>query len=93
MDDGMMAITVSIDTKKNEMISKPEIYAKGLIDQGNQKRHDELVDLLDEKIKEKLQTRTLFAELKLLIKEVAGLYIYSKTKRHPIIIPVIMSKN
>ena len=93
MDDGMIAITVSIDTKKNEMISKPEIYAKGIIDQGNQKRHDELVSILDAAIKEKLQTRTLFAELKLLIKEVVGLYVYSKTKRHPIVIPVIMSKN
>ena len=43
MDDGMLVVTVSIDTKKNEIISAPEIY--------------------------------------------------SKTKRHPIIIPVIMSKN
>ncbi len=93
MDDGMMAITVSIDTKKNELISKPEIYAKGVIDQGNQKRHDELVGIIEAAINEKLMTKTIFSELKLLIKEVAGMYIYSKTKRHPIIIPVIMSKN
>ena len=93
MDDGMVAVTVSIDTKKNTLISKPEIYAKGLIDQGNEKRHAELVGILETAISEKLQSKTLFADLKLLIKEVAGLYIYSKTKRHPIIIPVIMSKN
>ena len=93
MDDGMLAITVSIDTKKNEIISAPEVYSKGLIDQGNQKRHDELVALVDSAVREKLLTKTSFAELKLLIKETAGLYVYSKTKRHPIIIPVIMSKN
>ena len=93
MDDGMIAITVSIDTKKNVMIGKPEIYAKGVIDQGNQKRHDELVELIDSAIKEKLATKTIFAELKLLIKDIAGLYVYRHTKRHPIIIPVIMSKN
>ena len=93
MDDGMLAITVSIDTKKNEIISAPEIYSKGLIDQGNQKRHDELVSILDSAIREKLLTKTNFAELKLVIKETAGLYVYSKTKRHPIIIPVIMSRN
>ena len=93
MDDGMLVVTVSIDTKKNEIISAPEIYSKGLIDQGNQKRHDELVALIENAVKEKLLTKTSFAELKLLIKETAGLYIYSKTKRHPIIIPVIMSKN
>ena len=93
MDDGMLAITVSIDTKKNEIISAPEIYSKGLIDQGNQKRHDELVALVDAAVREKLLTKTSFAELKLIIKETAGMYVYSKTKRHPIIIPVIMSKN
>ena len=93
MDDGMLAITVSIDTKKNEIISAPEVYSKGLIDQGNQKRHDELVALVDAAVREKLLTKTSFAELKLIIKETAGMYVYSKTKRHPIIIPVIMSKN
>ena len=93
MDDGMLAVTISVDSKKNMMIGKPEIYAKGVIDQGNQKRHDELVNLLKGAIEEKLQTKTNFAELKLLIKDVAGLYIYRNTKRHPIVIPVIMSKN
>ena len=93
MDDGMIAITVSIDTKKNVLISKPEIYAKGVIDQGNPKRHEELVNLIDSAIREKLATKTIFAELKLLIKDIAGLYVYRNTKRHPIIIPVIMSKN
>ncbi len=92
IDDGMVAITVSIDTKKNEMISKPELYAKGLIDQGNQFAHDELVGILEKAILEKLETKTNFAELKLLIKEIAGLYIYRRTKSKPIIIPVIMSK-
>lgn len=93
MDDGMLAVTISIDSKKNVMLAKPEIYAKGVIDQGNQKRHDELINLLTDAINEKLLTKTNFAELKLLIKDVAGLYIYRNTKRHPIVIPVIMSKN
>ena len=92
IDDGMVAITVSIDTKKNEMISKPELYAKGLIDQGNKYAHDELVNIVEKAILEKLETKTNFAELKLLIKEIAGLYIYRRTKSKPIIIPVIMSK-
>ena len=92
IDDGMVAITVSIDTKTNTMISKPELYAKGLIDQGNKRAHDELVDIIEKAIAEKLETKTNFAELKLLIKEVAGLYIYRRTKSKPIIIPVIMSK-
>lgn len=93
IDDGMMAITVSIDAKKNVMITKPDLYVRGFIDQGNEKAREELLKLLNDGINEKLQSKTNFAELKLLIKDIAGLYIYRRTKRHPIIIPVIMSKN
>ena len=92
IDDGMMAITVSIDTKKNVMISRPELYAKGIIDEGNKAAKEELTNMLEAAIEEKLQMKPSFAELKLLIKEIAGLYIYRRTKSHPIIIPVIMSK-
>ena len=93
MDDGMVAITVAIDSKKNVMIGDAKLYAKGVIDKGNEKRAKELTGLINDAINEKLLTRTNFAELKLLIKDVAGFYIYQKTHRHPIIIPVIMAKN
>ncbi len=93
IDDGMLAVTVSIDSKKNVIIRKPELHARGLINQGNKKMQDELANLLEASINEKLQKKTSFADLKLLIKETAGLYLYRLTKRHPIIIPVIMSKN
>ena len=93
MDDGMVAITVAIDSKKNVMIGEAKLYVKGVIDKGNEKRRKELTGLINDAISEKLLTRTNFAELKLLIKDVAGFYIYRKTHRHPIIIPVIMAKN
>ena len=93
IDDGMMAITVSIDTKKNEMISHPELYSMGIIDQGNKAAYNELVKLVEDMVKEKLMNKPTFADLKLSIKELAGLYIYRRTKSKPIIIPVIMSKN
>lgn len=93
MDDGMIAVTIIIDSKKNEIIGDTKIYTKGIIDQGNEKRTQELVDLINAAIKEKLQTKTVFSEIKLIIKDVASAFVYSKTKRHPIIIPVIMNKN
>ena len=93
MDDGMLAITISLDSKKNIMLAKPDLFAKGLINQDNLKHREELTELIEQGVKEKLQTKTSFAELKLLIKDIAGFYLYKKTKRHPIIIPVIMNKN
>ena len=93
MDDGMFAITVSIDSKRNILLTRPSFYVRGFIDQGNKQASEELKTLLEDKIKEKLYSKPSFAELKLLIKEVAGLYVYRRTKRAPIIIPVILSKN
>lgn len=93
MDDGMLAITLSIDSKRNVLLTRPSIYVHGFIDQGNKQASEELKTLLEDKIKEKLYSKPSFAELKLLIKEVAGLYVYRRTKRAPIIIPVILSKN
>ena len=93
IDDGMMAITISIDSKKNVLLSDPKLHVLGYIDQGNVTARAELVGLIKSAVSEKLQTKPSFADLKLLIKDIAGLYIYRKTKLHPIIIPVIMSKN
>ena len=93
IDDGMMAITVSIDSKKNVIICDPKIHTFGFIDQGNEKARDELIAILKKEIEAKLQSKPNFAELKLMIKDVAGLYVYRKTKSKPIIIPVIMNKN
>ena len=75
------------------MISHPELYSMGIIDQGNKAAYNELVKLVEDMVKEKLMNKPTFADLKLSIKELAGLYIYRRTKSKPIIIPVIMSKN
>lgn len=94
VDDGMMAVTLSINTKTNKLLTRPNIFSRGIINQGNPKKHEELVQLIENAVKEKLdESRPSFAELKLLVKDVAGFYLYQHTKRRPMIIPVIMSKN
>ena len=93
MDDGMIAVTVSIDSKNNTLLTKPDIHSRGFIEQGNKRQHDEVCALVEQAVKEKLVMHPSFAELKLTIKDVVGLYVYRATKRHPMVIPVIMSKN
>ena len=39
MDDGMVAITVAIDSKKNVMIGEAKLYSKGVIDKGKERTH------------------------------------------------------
>lgn len=92
-NDGMMTIAISIDSRTNQLLMKPEIYSRGMINQNKQKVLDECIRLVENAIQEKLNTKTNFNELKVVIKQVAGDYIYSKINRHPMIIPVILSKN
>ena len=92
-EDGMLAIAISIDTRSNKLLSKPEFYSRGLINQGSSHLMGECKDLVESAVKEKLYTKTNYAELKNVIKEVAGQYIYARTNCNPMIVPVIMSKN
>ena len=92
-DDGMVAIAISIDSKNNQLVVPPQFYSKGLINQGSERFMDECRGLVEKAVKEKLMTKTNFAELKAVIKSVAGEAIFAKTNCNPMIVPVIMSKN
>lgn len=92
-DDGMLAITVSINTKTNEMISSPQLIARGMISEDKFTLMEACKIAVEKAIKEKLLTKTNFSELKTIIKEAAGSLIYAKTSQKPMIIPVIMAKN
>ena len=91
-DDGMLAITVSIDSKKNTLIGIPTFTTMGII-KSDDTHFSELSRLIESAINEKLMTKTIFSDLKIIIKTIAGEYIYRRTRRRPMIIPVIMSNN
>ena len=92
-DDGMLTIAFAIDSKENTIIVPPTFIAQGVISGEKEKLINDCKDLVVKSIEEKLQTRTNYSELKNIIKTVASDYIYLKTLRRPMIIPVIMSKN
>ena len=91
-EDGMMIIAVSIDSKDNILLNDPIIYNRGIIQINIDKTIAECQNIIKDAIIEKLKTKTNFSELKNIIKDAAGQFIYSKTHRHPMIIPVIMKK-
>ena len=92
-EDGMLIIAVAIDTRNNNLIIEPTIYNRGIIQKHNEKAIEECKALVSAAIKERLTTKPNFAELKTVVKDVAGKFLYARTKRYPMIIPVIMSKN
>ena len=92
-NDGMMIIAVSIDSTTNSLMAEPAIFNRGIIQINIEKTIEQCRTLVSSAIRTKLATKTNFAELKIVIKEIAGKFIYTKTHRHPMIIPVIMNKN
>lgn len=91
-EEGMLSVAIAVDAKTNELIVPPTFYVKGLINQGSPKIIEECRKLVENSIKILLKGKTNYAELKQVIKQVAGDYLYSKTQKRPMIIPVIMSK-
>src|SRR5574344_1941253 len=92
-EDGMLTIAISVDSRTNSLIVPPTFYANGIINQDNAKVMEECRGLVETAIREKLRSKTSFSELKAVIKKIAGDYLFTKTARRPMIIPVIMSKN
>ena len=92
-EDGMMTIVITIDSNTNKMLSEPIFYNKGLISQGSQTAAKECKELVSKAVSQKLASKTNFSEIKNIVKTVAGDYLFKKTNRRPMIIPVILTQN
>ena len=91
-EDGMLAIAIAIDSRSNQLLVPPTLYTRGLINQGSQNTLEECRQLVEKEVLRALSGKTSFSDLKNTIKNIAGDFIYKETSRHPMIIPVIMSK-
>ena len=89
--DGMMVVALSIDPINNKIINGPEIFCKGIIFQNVDKMVLECKNLINIALVDLLKKKTNFNDLKIAIKDVVTDYFFDKTRRKPIIIPVIMS--
>ncbi|MCQ2798340.1 MAG: ribonuclease J [Bacilli bacterium] len=92
-NDGMVAVVVAIDSKRNKLIDKPIIYARGFAVTGDTHlmRHSQMA--AEDAINQIMRNKVTFAEIKTTIKNAVSHYITRKTDRSPMIIPVIMSVN
>lgn len=92
-EDGMLTIAIALDSKTNTLLVPPLFYTKGLVNQYSKRAMEECRDLVEKAIRKVLMGKTTYGELKLVMKSVAGDYLFKSTKSKPMIIPVIMSKN
>lgn len=92
-NNGMVAVIVSIDSKKNKILVKPSIVSRGFVFiKENQPLLKEAEALVYEALKKQMQQKTTFGELKNTIRSSLEPFLYQKTHRNPIVIPVILNQ-
>ncbi len=91
--DGLIVVVATVNVDECRMVSGPDIISRGfvyvreseeLMDEVRQIANDVLVRTLDGKITE-------WNQIKSNVKDALSKYLYSKTKRKPVILPVIMN--
>ena len=91
-DNGMVAVVVCIDSRTNKILCKPGSVSRGFVYiKENQPMIKEAETLVYDALKETMKQKVTFNDLKNCIKNTLEPYLYSKTNRNPIVIPVILN--
>jgi ribonuclease J len=91
--DGMFVITVIVDGKTKKIIGKPQVTSRGFI---FVKENFDLVNATKKKVEEVIYAKTSpdasanWDYVKNNIREVVGQYLFTKTERRPMVLPVVI---
>ncbi len=89
--DGIVVVIANIDTNKNKLLGNPNITTRGFVlIQENLDLIKELETISTKAITSKIDKHVNYSEIKSEITNQLSNYIYEKTGRNPIILPVIM---
>ena len=92
-ENGLVAVIVTIDSRYNKILCRPSIVSRGFVfikDSQTLLKEAELV--VFEALRKKMQQRTTFGELKNCIRSSLEPFLFKKTNRNPIVIPVILNQ-
>lgn len=91
-DNGLVAVVVAIDSKENKILSRPVIVSRGFVFlKDSQSLIKEAEFIVANALAEKMKERTTFAEIKNCIRSSLEPFLFKKTRRNPIVIPVILN--
>ncbi len=90
--DGLIIIVLTMDSHTGEIVAGPDVISRGFV---YVKESENLMDYVKKIVKEELrkceeQHITEWAVIKSNLKETLKEYIYQKTKRNPMLLPIIM---
>lgn len=92
-EDGMVAVLIAMDSHAGTLLNKPVIMSRGFVymkDSQTLIREGEA--LVRGALSRQLKGKTTFGEIKNTVRHTLETYFYQQTRRHPMIIPVIMNK-
>lgn len=90
--DGMFVIISTVDRKTSKLVNPPEILSRGFV---YMKNNDELIREVKHEIRKMIESKggsgePNFADLRQEIRDSVGEYLFQKTQRRPMILPVII---
>ncbi|MDQ0230475.1 ribonuclease J [Metabacillus malikii] len=90
--DGILIVVVTLDKQKKQIISGPEVITRGFV---YVRESEELIvkatGIVSDIVNRSMRDQTLeWSSLKLSIRESLNQFLYEKTKRRPMILPIIM---
>lgn len=94
-EDGIFVVVATIDRKKKKIVTKPQITARGFVFvKTNRQLMKQSAELVEEVIQEDLDQKEFdWSHLKQNVRDKLNRFLFNQTKRHPVILPVIMEIN
>lgn len=91
-EDGILIVVLALDSYSDQLVSGPDIVSRGFV---YVKESDELMDEARLLVNDAIQTcldrrQTDWGKMKATIKDVLSEFVWKKTKRRPMILPIIM---
>ena len=91
-DNGMCSVIVCIDSRTNSILCRPVIVSRGFVFiKDSQSLLKEAEVVVYNALKEKMQSKITFNDIKNTIRGSLEPFLYNKTHRNPIVIPVILN--
>ena len=91
-DDGLIAIIVGISHKKGKIIVEPQVITRAFTED-DETFKERIKQIATEEINKNFENNGTFADIKTNLKSEVARYVYRKTERMPLIIPVVMDEN
>ena len=90
--DGILIVVLTISSEDGSLIAGPDIVSRGFV---YVRESEQLIDMAKEKVKGALQKcngRNIkeWAAIKSLVRDILSRFLYEKTRRRPMILPIIM---